>query len=63
MDMDIEREARISQMRADTDKLMAERLLLLTKETWWPRGMVFQAMTAAAALLTAGAILSKLFWK
>jgi hypothetical protein len=47
---------------AETEKLNAERMKMLTETGLMGRNSIFAAMTAAAALLTAGAVLAKLFF-
>ena len=61
--------ARIREMGANTDKLiavnqkaLAELSKIKAETEFLPRAMIFQAMIAAAALFGAGAAVAKLFF-
>ena len=54
--------AEAEKLSAEEHKLSAERLKLLAETEFMPRSMIFQAMIAFAAVLGAGAAISKLFF-
>ena len=54
--------ARIRKTQAEIDKMFDERNKLQVETRYFPAALIFQAMIAAAALLGAGATITKVFF-